>query len=234
MTARDEGITYDGRSLSIRLIRADEILDLYLPLRYEILYRELGWVIGNIKGPAELYDDYDKISTSFGIFAAKASLLAAGRLIKVNKEENLPSVRLLSEKGRDHWFAPPVAELSRILVAHPYRTIGLFRILLLTGVLLACRDGIHSLIITERDNDRYAAFLARHGFRRHADGFAFFDSKLNPREPAATYLFDIPDECREAIETATEAERVALVKSVDSDWGGESLFFRKLIPSQLG
>jgi len=217
MTSGEEGIVHYGRSLSIRLIKADEIAELYLPLRYEILYRELNWVIGNIKGPAELYDAYDKISTSFGIFAAKAGLVAAGRLIKAEREENLPSVRLLDEKGCDHRFAPPVAELSRILVARPYRAIGLFRILLLTGMLLASRDGIRSLIITERDDGRYAGFMARHGFRRHADGFAFFDGKLNPREPAATYVFNIPDECHEAIETATAVERAALVNRADAD-----------------
>lgn len=217
MTAREEGVACDGRLLSVRLIKADEIPDRYLPLRYDILYRELGWVIGDIKGPAELYDDYDKISTSFGIFAAKASLLAAGRLITAGKEEYLPSVRLLTEKGLAHRFAPPVAELSRILVARPYRAIGLFRILLLTGVLLACRDGIRSLIITERDDDRYADFMARQGFRKHADGFAFFDGKLNPREPAATYVFDIPDECREAIEMATAVKRAALVTCADAN-----------------
>lgn len=217
MTAREGGVAHDERSLSIRLIRTDEITDNYLPLRYEILCRELRWVVGDIKGPAELYDDFDKISTSFGIFVAKAGLIAAGRLIKVDKEECLPSVRLLSEKGLDHRFMPPVAELSRILVARPYRAMGFFRILLLTGVLLACRDGIRSLIITERDDDRYAGFMARHGFRRHADGFAFFDGKLNPREPAATYVFDIPDECREAIETAAALERVLLLKRADAD-----------------
>jgi predicted GNAT family N-acyltransferase len=217
MTAREKGVAFDGRSLSVRIIKAYEVRDLYLPLRYEILYLELGWVIGDIKGPTELYDDYDKISTSFGIFAAKAGLVAAGRLITVDKEENLPSVRLLGEKGHNHRFTPPVAELSRILVARPYRAIGLFRILLLTGVLLACRDGIRSLIITEKDDDQYADFLARHGFRRHADGFAFFDGKLDPREPAATYVFDISDECREAIKIATSIERAALVKCADAD-----------------
>ena len=217
MTTEEKGIALDGHSLLIRIMKADEIEGLYLPLRYEILYRELGWVVGDIKGAAELYDGYDKISTSFGIFAAEGGLMAAGRLIKADSKENLPSVGLLAEKGLDHRFAPPVAELSRILVARPYRAIGLFRILLLTGVILACRDGIRSLIITERDDGRYAGFMARHGFRRHADGFAFFDGKLNPREPAATYLFDIPDDCREAIATATVSERASLVNRADAD-----------------
>jgi len=212
-------LAYDGRSLSIRLMQADEIPALYLPLRYDILYRELGWVAGDIQGPAGLVDNYDPVSKSFGIFTAQGGLMAAGRLIEADRETRLPSARLLAQQGRDCRFEPPVAELSRILVARPYRAIGLFPVLLFSGVLLACREGVRSLIITEKDDERYAGFMARHGFRRQADGFSFSDGQLNPREPAATYLLHMPDECREAIATATAAKRAALLlKFADGAW----------------
>ena len=196
-------------------MHSGDICDRYLPLRYEILHRELQWTLGNINGPDELLDDYDRFSIAFGVFAGNDRLLAAARLIEPGIRKDLPSLRLLVQQRRRSQFQAPVAELSRVMVAKAYRGMGLFPILLLTAIVLACHDGIRTLLMTEKDTERFAAFMARHGFKRHAAGFSFGDDKISPNEPAATYFLDIANDFSSDKETAVAAERDALFRRLD-------------------
>lgn len=216
MPANGGRILCRGRSLSIRLMGSREIPALYLPLRYEVLHRELGWAIGDINGPDQLSDDYDRVSIAFGVFAGDERLLAAARLIEPAVQDDLPSLRLLARNGQRKRFPVPVAELSRLMVAKAYRGMGLFLILLLTAISLACHDGIRTLLTTERDEERFAAFMARRGFKRQAAGFSFVDDKISPQEPAATYVFDLAKDL--GGDMSVMAERDALLYRLNAEF----------------
>jgi hypothetical protein len=102
------------------------------------------------------------------------------------------------------------------MVRREFRKLGLFRILLLSGLLLAEDAEVRTLIMSERDDARSARMMANCGFARFADGFSFVDDTIAPNEPAATYVLDV---CRSVgVESrhAMAAHREMLLRAADA------------------
>lgn len=206
-------IAWNGKTIEARCLTARELNDCYLPLRYDVLRRELNWTIGNVIEPADLRDAYERDSIAFGIFTTGAQLIGAARLIVAAPGTDVPTVRLLRSLGRQTRLRLPVAEISRVMVREDCRRLGLFPILLLSGLLLAESAEVRTLILSERDDARSARMMANYGFIRFADGFAFVDELIAPDEPAATYMLDLcfDPETRQTI----AARRQALMRTAD-------------------
>ena len=209
-------IAWRGRTLATRCLTSTELTDGYLPLRFDVLRCELNWTVGEVTTPADLRDAYDRESIAFGVLGAEPPLIGASRLILPAEGDDLPSVRLLRSLGRQPHFALPAAEISRVMVRRECRKLGLFRILLLSGLLVAESAEVRTLIMSERDDARSARLMANCGFVRYADGFSFVDDKIAPNEPAATYVLDV---CRSVgVETrqAMDAHREMLLRAADA------------------
>jgi len=210
-----DAIAWHGRTIEARCLMSNELTDCYLPLRYDVLRRELNWTIGNVNGPADLRDAYDRDSIAFGILTASAQLIGASRLILPAPGTDVPSVRLLRSLGRQPRFPLPAAEISRVMVREDCRRLGLFRILLLSGLLLAGSAKVRTLILSERDDARSARVMANCGFVRFADGFAFVDELIAPDEPAATYVLDLCRSFGPETRQAIAAHRQTLLRAAD-------------------
>lgn len=217
------GIAWRGRTIEARCLTSNELTDWYLPLRYDVLRRELDWTIGNVSGPAELRDAYDCDSIAFGILTANGQLIGAARLIMPALDTDVPSIRLLRSLGRQPHFPLPAAEISRVMVRMDCRKLGLFRILLLSGLLLAGSAGVRSLIISERDDVRSARVMANCGFIRFADGFAFVDELIAPDEPAATYVLDLCRSFGPETQRTIAAHRQTLMRAADGLFAADLL-----------
>ncbi len=208
-------IAWRGRAIETRCLTATELTDRYLPLRYDVLRRELHWTIGDMRTPADLRDAYDRESVAFGVLGAGADLIGAARLILPAGGGDLPSVRLLRSLGRRSHFALPAAEISRVMVRRDCRKLGVFRILLLSGLLLAESAEARALIMSERDDARSARVMATCGFVRFADGFSFVDEMIAPDEPAATYVLDVHRSLGAESRQAIAAHREMLLRAAD-------------------
>ena len=202
-------IAWRGRTLETRCLTSTELTDGYLPLRYDVLRCELNWTVREVTTPADLRDAYDRESVAFGVLGAEPPLIGASRLI-------LPSVRLLRSLGRQPRFALPTAEISRVMVRRECRKLGLFRILLLSGLLLAESTEVRTLIMSERDDARSARLMANCGFVRYADGFSFVDDTIAPNEPAATYVLDVCRSVGVESRQAMAAHREMLLRAADA------------------
>jgi predicted GNAT family N-acyltransferase len=207
-------ISWRGRTLEARCLTATELTDWYLPLRYEVLRRELGWTVGDVRTPADLRDAYDRDSAAFGGIVAKTHLIGASRLVLSAGESDLPSVKLLRSLGRQPRIAFPAAEISRVMVRRDCRKLGVFPVLLLTALLLAQRAQVRTLMISERDDARFGRMMAAYGFERFADGFSFVDEMIAPDEPAVTYALDMHRFGKEA-RHALVARREMLLSTAD-------------------
>ena len=183
-------ITWRGKTLETRCLTSTELVDWYLPMRFDVLRRELNWTVGDVRTPIDLRDAYDRESIAFGVLRARSQLIGAARLI-LPVGDALPSLRLLRSLGRHQRFALPTAEISRVMVRRDFRKLGVFRILLLSSLLVAHDAKVHTLIISERDEARFARTMSNYGFIRFADGFSFMDEIIAPHEPAATYVLDV-------------------------------------------
>lgn len=216
-----DAIAWRGRTIEARCLTPKELTDWYLPLRYDVLRRELSWTVGNVNGPADLLDSYDCDSIAFGIHTASGQLIGASRLIIPAPDTDVPSVRLLRSLGRQPRFPVPAAEISRVMVRLDCRKLGLFRILLLSGLLLAGCVGVRSLIMSERDDARSARVMASCGFIRFADGFAFVDELIAPDEPAATYVLDLRRSFGVETRQTIAAHRETLMRAADGMFAAE-------------
>jgi hypothetical protein len=208
-------IAWRGRALEARCLTATELTDWYLPLRYDVLRSELHWTVGEVRTPADLRDAYDRESVAFGVLGAGAHLIGASRLILPAGGGDLPSVRLLQSLGRGPRFTLPAAEISRVMVRRDCRKLGVFRILLLSGLLLAGDAEVRTLIMSERDDARSARMMASCGFVRFADGFSFVDETIAPDEPAATYVLDVYRSLGAESREAVAAHREVLLRAAD-------------------
>jgi hypothetical protein len=204
-----------GSTLEARCLTPTEVTDRYLPLRYDVLRRELRWTVGNVRKPADMRDAYDRESVAFGVLAAKTRLIAAERLIISAGQTGLPSLRLLHSLGREPRVAFPAAEISRVMVRRDSRKLRFFPVLLMSSLLLARHARIRTLLISERDDPRFGLTMAAFGFGRVAEGFSFVDDIIAPDEPAATYALDM---CRfdEEAWQAIVARRRGLLRAADS------------------
>jgi N-acyl-L-homoserine lactone synthetase len=203
-----------GRTLEARCLTAAEVTDWYLPLRYDVLSRELGWTVGDVRSPADMRDAYDRQSVAFGVVITKVHLIGALRLILSFGENNLPSVRLLRSLGRHPRIAFPAAEISRMMVRRNCRKLGVAPVLLLSALLLAKRAQVRTLLISERDNARFGRMMGIHGFERLADGFSFVDDMIAPDEPAVTYALDM-DRCGREAQQAVTTKRETMLRAAD-------------------
>ena len=147
-------VAWRGRTLETRCLTSTELTDGYLPLRFDVLCAELNWTVREATTPADLCDAYDRESISFGVFSAETQLIGASRLILPAEGDDLPSVRLLRSLRRQPRLALPTAEISRVMVRRECRKLGLFRILLLSGLLLAESTEVQTLFMSERDDAR--------------------------------------------------------------------------------
>lgn len=209
-------IAWRGRTLETRCLTPTELTDGYLPLRYDVLRRELNWTVGEVTTAADLRDAYDRESVALGVLDAEAHLIGASRLILPAEGDDLPSVRLLRSLGRQPRFALPTAEISRVMVRRQCRKLGLFRILLLSGLLLAESTEVRTLFMSERDDARSARLMANCGFVRYADGFSFADDTIAPNEPAATYVLDVCRSIGVESRQAIAAHREMLLRAADA------------------
>ena len=209
-------VAWRGRTLETRCLTSTELTDGYLPLRFDVLCAELNWTVREATTPADLCDAYDRESISFGVFSAEAQLIGASRLILPAEGDDLPSVRLLRSLRRQPSFARPIAEISRVMVRRECRKLGLFRILLLSGLLLAESTEVRTLFISERDDARSARLMANCGFVRYADGFSFVDDTIAPNESAATYVLDVCRSIGVESRQAIAAHREMLLRAADA------------------
>jgi predicted GNAT family N-acyltransferase len=184
-------IGWRGKTLETRCLTSTELVDWYLPMRFDVLRRELNWTVGDVRTPIDLRDAYDPQSIAFGVLRARSHLIGAARLILPVAGDDLPSLRLLRSLGRHRRFALPTAEISRVMVRRDFRKLGVFRILLLSSLLVAHDAKVRTLIISERDEARFARTMSNYGFVRFADGFSFMDEMIAPNEPAATYVLEV-------------------------------------------
>ncbi len=210
-----EAIAWRGPVLATRCLTAAELSGGYLPLRYEVLHRELRWTTGEVRTPGDLRDAYDGVSVAYGVFDAAARLIGASRLILTRDGHELPSMRLLLSLGRHPHFPAPAGEISRVMVRQDCRRLGLFRALLLSGLVLAEGTGARTLILTERDDARSARVMTSCGFTRFADGFSFVDETIAPNEPAATYVLDVRSSLGAESLRALAAHRTVLLRAAE-------------------
>lgn len=203
-----------GQTLEARDLTAGELANWYLPLRYDVLNRELHWTLGDVRSPADMRDPYDRQSVAFGVVVANVHLIGAFRLILSAGEDDLPFVRLLQSLGRKPRIAFPAAEISRLMVCRSCRNLGVAPILLLSALLSAKRAQVRTLLISEHDNAHFGRQMAAHGFERFADGFSFSDGMIAPEEPAVTYALDMHRFGREMQQTVM-VKRDALLRAAD-------------------
>jgi GNAT superfamily N-acetyltransferase len=210
-----EAIAWSGPHLATRCLSAAELRDEYLPLRYDVLHSELQWTVGAVRSPSDLCDVHDRASVAYGVFDGDARLIGASRLILSADEHELPSLRLLVALGRRVQLPEPAAEISRVMVHRDYRRLGLFRVLLLSGLLLAEGTAVRTLVLTERDDARSARVMTSCGFTRFADGFSFVDQVIAPSEPAATYVLDVRGSLGAESRQALAAHREVLLQAAE-------------------
>jgi N-acyl-L-homoserine lactone synthetase len=221
-------MSWRGRTIEARCLTPAEVADWYLPLRYDVLSRELRWTVGNVRSPADMRDAYDRHSVAFGVVAG-AHLIGTSRLVLSRGADDLPSVKRLLSLGRAPRIAFPAAEISRVMVRRECRKLGMFPVLLLSTLLLALRAQVRTLIITEHDDARFARTMAIYGFKRLVDGFSFVDDMIAPDEPAVTYALDmesIDRDSRQVFAAQMEillrtADELFASRNAGSDHGGE-------------
>lgn len=188
---RSNSFSWVGTKLSVRPIPLSSELGHHcLRLRYEVLHDELRWTHPHLTAPHELKDSFDDTSICFGIFKTSQELIAAGRLIILPNPRLLPSAKMLVARHQQICSVFPAAEISRLVVHQRYRHFGLFQALFFSSLLLARAANVRCILITQRDQENFAKFLAAWGFRRYADGFSYVDEAISPNEPAATYVRD--------------------------------------------
>lgn len=209
-------ITWRGKAFETRCLTPNELTDWYLPLRYDVLRRELNWTIGDVQAPADLRDACDHESIAFGVLSGGNDLIGASRLILPTGGDDLPSLRLLRSLGRQPRFPLPTAEISRVMVRRDCRKLGVFRILLLSSLLIAEGAKVRTLIVSERDEARSARTMANCGFARFADGFSFVDEIIAPNEPAATYVLDVHRSLDADSRQAIAAQRELLLRAAEA------------------
>lgn len=208
-------IAWRGPALETRCLTSTELTDWYLPLRYDVLHRELNWTVSGVQTPVDLRDAYDQESIAFGVLNG-TDLIGASRLILSEAGNDLPSLRLLRSRGRQHPFALPSAEISRVMVRQDCRKLGVFRILLLSSLLIAASAEVQTLILSERDDARSARIMVNCGFARFADGFSFVDEIIAPNEPAATYVLDVQGSLDTNARQAIAAHRDMLLRAAEA------------------
>ncbi len=123
----DLSIECTHSNLSIRLLTEKQVLDKYLPLRFEVLHSEFRYDHGTITEPVGFLDRYDRYSLHYGVLAETDTLLGAARVVIPPTTGDFPSYKFLADRIQLTNGGAVIAELSRVLVARSYRSLGLFR-----------------------------------------------------------------------------------------------------------
>lgn len=180
-----------GRT-SLEILSEREVRDLYLPLRYQIYHLEFEFSLQHVRTAVDFWDQYDTASTSLGLFIPTRHLIGAIRIVEATSTIDLPSssaIALVSGLTAER----QVGELSRVMVAKPYRGCGIFAVLLVSAVILARKHGIMRVFISEADRPEYRRFLRSLGFKVVSTDFHFDDGVIAPPILSACFCLDLAE-----------------------------------------
>ncbi len=165
--------------LIVRQLSKLEIEELYLPLRLAILQTELRYVDQRITTPSEMRDQYDDNAVSYGVFY-RQSVLGIIRLIIRQSSIELPSGKYLPLCEQKDTKS---AEISRAIVAKPFRGIDIFSILVRHACIEAVKIGVTNVYATIVNSRGSQKFADTNGFDIIGESFIYSDE-----------LCSIPDE----------------------------------------
>ncbi len=177
-------------AVTLETLSDRELRDQYLPLRYQIYHQEFGYSLESVKSPADFWDRFDAASVSLGLFVAPRRLIGAVRVIEAASTSGLPSganIPPLSNQKPDE----RVGELSRGMVAKPYRGQGIFTVLFVSGIILAQERGLSRVFASEADRPAYREFLGQLDFQVVNSDFLFSDGVIAPPVRSACFCLDL-------------------------------------------
>lgn len=141
-------------------LEASEVEEQALPLRGDVLARELEWTSVLSPATVALGDSWDPDSKHVGVFDG-ATLIGTGRLILSDDASKLPAGIQLGEKAVG---TGPSGEISRVVVRREYRGCGVFRLLFNELLIIASAWARETVFISIEDNPHHRAFLSDNHF----------------------------------------------------------------------
>lgn len=167
----------------IRKLNLDEVNSLYLPLRLEVLHRELHWTTHTIRDPKELWDAFDGDATHLGCFA-DGVFAGACRIIVRSDANLLPSGPYIEGASS---FTGSSAELSKGMVNARFRGQTCFPRLVSQAVKDAISFGVSNIFLSAYDHIREERFYSRFGFAPLKRGFIYADEHISPPYPLCLF-----------------------------------------------
>lgn len=166
--------------VSVEVLSEHDVRKLYVPLRYEIYHLEFGYSVNGVDSPGDFWDCYDPLSTSIGVRIKPGILIAAIRLVETSSINALPSGKIIARALNGQSMDGRVGELSRVMVAKPYRNCTIFPLLIVSALLLARSRNVPFVFMSEADRPAFRRLLKGLGFERIAAGFLFNDGVIAP------------------------------------------------------
>ena len=200
MKVENDIILLDPRQhVSVEILSEPDVRELYVPLRYQIYHLEFGYSVNGISASSSFGDRYDPLSTSIGVLIKPRILIAAIRLVEASSIDALPSGKFIARPLDGRSMNGRVGELSRGMVAKPYRKCGIFTLLLVSALLLARSDNVPFVFMSEMDTPAFRRLLNGLGFEQIAAGFLFDDGVIAPPVESASVCLKFADLSEEEV-----------------------------------